>query len=825
MWTPVLLLGVVVLVLIWTQFVLYSSAGSPDRYLAEKIRDGYSNNVDSHYKKMKNTYRGAELVLGGSNSRPYRESLNVRSKGRKEPAGKHRVENITGISNSSRNGGLMMVPLFQIRKVNGKFHDKWVVLDATSGDCSSAVMTVLPGWTVIVVGEITASVECKPPVCLKLEVQENITQHHMTTEEERLWKRNAAYLTAISHKALQIFDADCRTASANALRVLGFKSTTASGLMYNGTLHFNPYRHFGAWGVVPYALHNISLDREANSRLFDPSSPPVYVGQMTFTPVISGCSMYLPQAFWGLILPCLSDATRCDIMRQYITQRMLREVDAFSAYHHVPSKLNTEAINASSSGVKHRLHKLDFDADKLAAFLDSWICQPGLTLFACFQALASSLELNGFLDSTDVQLVKAWLTSIKKLGVAEPPRVATPWRGVRKISEVPVVLEHRSEIERSLPAVSLQKNFVDPVKTLCAGKMPAQFASVAQWRQPLMTDIVLVIAFRYNKFLFKNLPYLETLHRPFFKHIVYCTPNVTELMTSAGSGNLSHVTLVEGMSDDWYLMYECMASVARLGIQGVRGYLQIGDDTLLNTWMLLNLSRDSIWLPQGFTKMNAHDPKHRWGWYHWTTIHGRLAVLRTLSDLERISGMTSDQILRLDPGYSKSASSQSKTFSQILLSVNTSSALRQHRLRGSESWDDPSQNEAVEFLTNYFRVNRMSGKVAHRALDLFYVPHVLRDTFVKLSRYFMRHGVIIELALPVMHHGMVPKSKVTYVKASSLWYDNRKKTDAFYSGNIVFLHPFKLKAQTETESGRAFFCDVFLQNLSSKLSKFNTTDK
>ncbi|KAK7477595.1 hypothetical protein BaRGS_00031143, partial [Batillaria attramentaria] len=332
------------------------------------------------------------------------------------------------------------------------------------------------------------------------------------------------------------------------------KKADKPGLMYNGTRHFNPYRHFGAWGVVPYALQNTSLGREANSRLyvlrdfsrvwikhglselsadvalmnetstqkdwngvrFDPSSPPVYVGQMTFTPVLSGCSMYLPQAFWGLILPCLSDATRCDIMRQYMTQRMLREVDAFSAYHHVPGKPNTEAINASSSGVKHRLHKLDFDADKLAAFLDSWICQPGLTLFACFQALASSLELNGFLDSTDVQLVKAWFTSIKKLGVAEPPRVATRWRGVRKISEVPVVLEHRSEIERSLPAVSLQKNFVDPVKTLCAGKMPAQFASVAQWRQPLMTDIVLVIAFRYNKFLFKNLPYLETLHRPFF---------------------------------------------------------------------------------------------------------------------------------------------------------------------------------------------------------------------------------------------------------------------------------------------------------------------
>nr|KAG5707784.1 hypothetical protein BaRGS_015944 [Batillaria attramentaria] len=341
-------------------------------------------------------------------------------------------------------------------------------------------------------------------------------------------------------------------------------------------------------------------------------------------------------------------------------------------------------------------------------------------------------------------------------------------------------------------------------------------SDVSQWSQPIITDIALIVVFNYNKFFWKNLPYMESIHRPFFKHIVYCTPNLTELMADERSGELGHVTLVEGLSDEWYQMHECLASTARMD-------LQIGDDTLLNTWMLFNTSRDTIWLPQGFTTVNLDEPIHKWGWYHWNKPRGRPAILRALSDMERLSGMTSDEILKLDQTKKKFGSPRSKTFSEIFQAANFSRRQLRPQPPGSESWADPSQEEAEGFLSNYIRVNRLLGKIAHRALDLFYIPHVLRDSFVKFSRYFMKRGVIIELAVPALHHGMMRRADVSYIKASSLWYGNRNNTRTFYDRSIFFLHPFKMHGQMGTASGREFFCDVYAQNLFRKLAETTRT--
>ena len=51
------------------------------------------------------------------------------------------------------------------------------------------------------------------------------------------------------------------------------------------------------------------------------------------------------------------------------------------------------------------------------------------------------------------------------------------------------------------------------------------------------------------------------------RHIVYCVANVDELLAGNGSEVLRHVTLVEGLSDQWYLMYECVTTVARMNFQ------------------------------------------------------------------------------------------------------------------------------------------------------------------------------------------------------------------------------------------------------------------
>ena len=40
---------------------------------------------------------------------------------------------------------------------------------------------------------------------------------------------------------------------------------------------------------------------------------------------------------------------------------------------------------------------------------------------------------------------------------------------------------------------------------------------VTQWHAPVITDVVLIVVFNFNRFFWNNLPYLETMHRPYFK--------------------------------------------------------------------------------------------------------------------------------------------------------------------------------------------------------------------------------------------------------------------------------------------------------------------
>lgn len=254
----------------------------------------------------------------------------------------------------------------------------------------------------------------------------------------------------------------------------------------------------------------------------------------------------------------------------------------------------------------------------------------------------------------------------------------------------------------------------------------------------------------------------------------------------------------------------------------MRGYLQIGDDTLLNTWMLFNASRDALWLPHGFTTLRAEDAAHSWGWYWWPKSRGRPAVLRALAHLEGASGMSPQQILRLDPNFNKTTKSASKrrtavTFSEAYAQGEAGFPPMRAAIPGSDVWEKPSRADAVKFLTNYYSVNRLAGRVKHRALDLFYVPQVLSESYVKFSRYFMSHSVLIELAVPALQAGLATLSEVKYVKASSVWGGDREAAFSFYDRSIFFLHPFKMKANMGQKDSQTFFCRVYMKTLLSEL--------
>jgi hypothetical protein len=40
---------------------------------------------------------------------------------------------------------------------------------------------------------------------------------------------------------------------------------------------------------------------------------------------------------------------------------------------------------------------------------------------------------------------------------------------------------------------------------------------MAQWYQPVMEEVVLIVVFNENRFLPNNLPFIETMYRPIFR--------------------------------------------------------------------------------------------------------------------------------------------------------------------------------------------------------------------------------------------------------------------------------------------------------------------
>ncbi|KAL8584499.1 hypothetical protein ACOMHN_016820 [Nucella lapillus] len=760
--------------------------------------------------------------------------------------------------------------LLGLRALKLKSHSNWIILDVTPGKCPE-VPTALSGWKILATGDLPSVKGCSAPTCTYLSPdlgrpKDSASAPLPTSEQSpRGFRKNLAYLAAISQGAQQILDTDCATSLKTVTQTLRFSPNIDHGLMYNESFLFNPYAHFGAWAIVPRALseraraqagpnpwkyyvrdfagnvlvkHGVSeASRDAfplpkGEKLvatggenvgtrFDRSNPAVFVGQRGFSPAVPTVSMYRHKGTWALLLPCHTPTLRCHVLRQLVQQRLLRELDAFSGFYQVPStKENHEAEAAS-------FDEDDIDVEKIVSQLNSWTCSTRYQFFDCVDMLTDHLYRRRTLNGEEFSLMKAWVNVMRKVRAAEPARVAVPWRGVRKTSEVLVTLSSmqvRLESGGEEEEKVLKTLFVDNLAHRCnvSRKKNDEWFPVAQWRKPVIEDIVLIILFNWNRFFWNNLPFTETMHRPFFKHIFYCVPNVEELLKDNKDDLLRHISFVEAFSDTWYFMYECVTIVAQMNLQGVRGYLQIGDDTLTNSWKYLKAPRDSIWMPRGFSTIRADQVKHRWDWYWWKKSRGRPAALHALADLEKLSGRTPQQLLQLDPNYNRLKTSKPpvRSFREMYQAGKAAFPPMRPFLPGSEVWENPTREEAARFMKNYYKANSMSGKLSHRALDFYYIPQVLAEGWVKFTRFFMRRNVLIEVAVPTIHYGLVPRSEVRYMVANSVWRGDRNSSYSFYDELIYFLHPFKMKSQImESKESKYFFCKDYMNILFSKLRK------
>lgn len=244
----------------------------------------------------------------------------------------------------------------------------------------------------------------------------------------------------------------------------------------------------------------------------------MFVGQTTYAQVYPCCTLYHKNAFWGLLLPRIYRPEVNVVLRQYIVQRLFREIDAFTGFFQVKTTFRSRDVRLPFSETAGDFLGQE-EEDRLVSYLDQWTCPPQLAFFSCMLALAGDLVKFGILASGDWNLIHSWIEALKSAGLEEPVRVASPWRGVRKVGEVIVVLgKVEPALEEDGSQQTLEENTLRRALQICAARKQINtLLSVTRWRQPVFNDIVLIVVFNENKHFYSNFPYLETIHRAFFR--------------------------------------------------------------------------------------------------------------------------------------------------------------------------------------------------------------------------------------------------------------------------------------------------------------------
>ena len=252
------------------------------------------------------------------------------------------------------------------------------------------------------------------------------------------------------------------------------------------------------------------------------------------------------------------------------------------------------------TAVAKRTNFLGSGLFQLLRCVNTATCLESFSAFACKLSMAVAvLECMGVEQLEDVarQLIQ-WVNILELSGIREF-QSRNLSNEFTNFAQVRYSMHDRNPLkDQDNGSATWKIKVIDPMRKVCPqAQVPAQGLSSLRLKAK-MHDVALVITINYVK-LYGVVPYLEFLHRQAFRHVVYCVPDIESFRNYTQVQGLSHLTFIDGLSGGWFFMYECAAHVMRLDLP-VKGILQIGDDVLLNTWMLQALPRDKIWwFPEG----------------------------------------------------------------------------------------------------------------------------------------------------------------------------------------------------------------------------------
>ncbi|MEX1012614.1 MAG: STELLO glycosyltransferase family protein [Waddliaceae bacterium] len=332
--------------------------------------------------------------------------------------------------------------------------EKWIVLTTIFYPTEALKQLVdhaeQEGWKVVVVGDKKTPKDWKYSNAIYLNPDEQKDLNYEITKHlpwNHYCRKNIGYLYAIQHGAKIIYETD----DDNYLLQFPYNENFPQKInTLNSELGtVNVYHYFGQPDIWPrgYPLDLISSsgeywidskevrvdiiqglvnedpDVDAIFRLtqgkefqFSPN-PPCALEKYVICPFNTQNTIFKYDAFWGLVIPSTTSQRVCDIWRGLITQRLLWEINSHLAFV-APTAFQKRNPHNLIRDFEEEI-QLYLQSGKLINTLNKWTSSQtkiDLSIISLYECL----EREKFIRQSDVILINAWISDLKKVGYTFP---------------------------------------------------------------------------------------------------------------------------------------------------------------------------------------------------------------------------------------------------------------------------------------------------------------------------------------------------------------------------------------------------------------------
>eukprot|EP00897_Mesotaenium_endlicherianum_P007133 jgi/Mesen1/6448/ME000033S05735 len=309
---------------------------------------------------------------------------------------------------------------------------------------------------------------------------------------------------------------------------------------------------------------------------FDPCAPPVGLPAKTMAPFSSQNTIFLREAFWGMMLPATAGPGVADIWRGYWAQRLLRDLDGMLAFYPPTASRNSSAQDQPSDAVPEKDSYLS--ARALVDFLLAWRSSKP-RFFDRVLELSKAMAARGFWSQSEVELTAAWLSDLISVGYAPP---ALPDKELEEEQQQQQA-ENDTTVFHFRP-LSLQSSDLAVPKVV----QPGRAAELEKWAamRARFEGVVLILNYNHHEDVPKSASFLRALYGRVFDTIHMISG---EEVREFGVHKAPYVKPFQSYSKAWY------AYAAIPGIMAAyphaRGFLWTNDDIVLDYWRLARFDK------------------------------------------------------------------------------------------------------------------------------------------------------------------------------------------------------------------------------------------